>query len=297
MAVSARGGTMRIMISLDVADTFRQQGAVTDPGPHSAALAALPGSVEELVRVVQGVMVHVFWAGRYGLELSPGRQSEVNLRTVRRILDRVLELDAAPLDVARPPERRVVGNCRDHTVLLTAALRTHGVPARARCGFATYFLPDHFEDHWVCEWWDATRGRWVLTDAQLDALQQEALGLDFDPLDTPRDRFVVAGEAWRLCRTGAADPDTFGIGEFAGLPFVLGDLVRDVLALTGEEILPWDGRALMVPLDAPVPESDLPLLDRLAALSEACGSPDAAAGEAAWRELRPAVAAEPRLHG
>ncbi len=283
------------MLSADLADTFRRQSPVTEPGPHAAALDALPGEVDALVRVVQGLMVHVYWAERYGLDLSPERRDEVNLRAVGRMLDRVAELDDAPLDVARPVERRVVGTCRDHTVLLTAALRRHGVPARARCGFATYFLPDHFEDHWVCEWWDGARGRWVLTDAQLDGLQREALGLDFDPLDTPRDRFVVAGDAWRMCRTGAADPDDFGIFDMHGLPFVLADLVHDVAALTGEENLPWDGRALMVPLQAEVPAADLPLLDRLAELSVACGSADVAAGERAWRELAAVVAAEPRL--
>lgn len=281
---------------------FLGQGPVTDPGPHTAAVTALvgsvpalAGSVPALVTVVQGLLVHVFWAGRYGLDLTPERQVEVQLRTVCALLDRALELDPAPLGIARPVERRVVGNCRDHTVLLTALLRARGVPARARCGFATYFVPGHYEDHWVCEWWDAGASRWVLTDPQLDALQREVLDPDFDPLDTPRDRFVVAGEAWRLCRTGAADPRDFGIQDMAGLPFVLGDLVRDVLALTGEEILPWDARSIMVPLDAPVPAADLPLLDRLAELSAACGVA-AAGGGAEWRELAALVDAEPRLH-
>lgn len=288
---------MTIMgLAPDLADTFRRQGPVTDPGPHAAALAGLPDDVGELVRTVQGLMVHVFWAGRRGLELTPERRDEVNLRTAPAFLDRVLELDPSPLGVARPLERRVVGNCRDHTVLLTAALRARGVPARARCGFATYFRPGRYEDHWVCEWWDASAGRWVLTDAQADEFQQEVLGLDFDPLDTPRDRFVVAGEAWRLCRTGAAAPGDFGIHDMSGLPFVLGNVVRDVLALTGEELLPWDGRELMVPLDATVPDADLPLLDRLATLSAACGSTDVAAGADAWRELRDLAASEPRLH-
>ncbi len=284
------------MIDDDVAAAFLRPGPVSDPKSHGPALAALPGDVPALVGVIQGLMVHVFWAGRHGLDLPPERQAEVNLRTVPRILDRTLELDDAPLGVSRPLERRVVGNCRDHTLLLTAALRAHGVPARARCGFATYFEPGHFEDHWVSEWWDATAGRWVLTDAQLDDLQRSVLRPDFDPLDTPHDRFVVAGEAWRLCRTGEADPADFGIFDMHGLPFVLGDLVRDVLALTGEELLPWDDRGLMVSLEAPVPDADLPLLDRLAELSVACGSADVSAGTAAWRELSALVAAEPRLH-
>lgn len=241
-------------------------------------------------------MVHVFWAARYGLELTDERRDEVTLRSVERILARIRALDPRPLTQARALGSKVVGNCRDHTVLLVTLLRASGVPARARCGFATYFVPDHFEDHWVCEYWDVARERWVLVDAQLDALQREVLELDFDPLDTPRDRFVVGGAAWQACRTGRADPDAFGIFDMKGLPFVLGDLVRDVLALAGVELLPWDGRSLMVALGDDVPERDLPLLDRLAALSVAVGDEDAATADAAWRELVAQVAAEPRLH-
>jgi len=32
--------------------------------------------------------------------------------------------------------------------------------------------------------------RWVLVNAQFDGLMQEALNLDFDPLDVPRDRLL-----------------------------------------------------------------------------------------------------------
>ena len=38
-------------------------------------------------------------------------------------------------------------------------------------------------DHWVCEWWDAPAARWVRTDAQLDEVWRERLGIDFDVLD------------------------------------------------------------------------------------------------------------------
>lgn len=72
-------------------------------------------------------------------------------------------------------EKHLVGVCRHSNVLLAAMLRTQGVPARARCGFAGYFTPGKFEDHWVCEYWDAAEKRWILVDAQIDALQREKL--------------------------------------------------------------------------------------------------------------------------
>jgi len=272
---------------------FAVADGVTDPGRHRPLLDALPADVEQLVSVVQGLMVHVFWAERYGLELTEDRKQEVNLRTVARILDRVNELDDRPLDVARPPDRRVVGNCRDHTVLLCAMLRVRGVPARARCGFGAYFLPDHFEDHWVCEYWNADQQRWVLVDAQLDGLQQGALAITFDTLDVPRDQFVVGGLAWQRCRSGDADPDSFGIFDMKGIEFVLGDLVRDVLALNAVELLPWDPWGLMAPFGSPVPDEDLPLLDRLAQLSVAVGEPG---GDEEWRRLRELYLADPRLN-
>jgi len=36
--------------------------------------------------------------------------------------------------------------------------------------FGAYFEPDRYEDHWVCKYWTVDEGRWVMVDAQLDAL-------------------------------------------------------------------------------------------------------------------------------
>ena len=114
-----------------------------------------------------------FWADRYGLELDEARQSEVQIRPLSAKLERIAELDPRPLTEPRDPDKRLVGNCRDFTLLLVGLLRHQGVPARARCGFGRYFEPGHYEDHWVGEYWNAAQGRWVLTDAQMDALQSD----------------------------------------------------------------------------------------------------------------------------
>lgn len=245
---------------------FTKQGFITDPGEYAYLYDGLPSSLPELVRVVQGSTIHIFWAERYGLKLSPEREAEVQLRTMPRRLARMLEIDPRPLSQPRPLEKKLVGNCRDFTLLLVSLLRHQGVPARGRCGFGAYFLPKHYEDHWVAEVWDATEQRWRLVDAQLDAFQGEVLQVPFDPEDVPREQFIVGGKAWQMCRTGQADPESFGIFDMHGLGFVRSDFVRDVAALNKVELLPWDcwGIIEKPTLDDP---ADLAFLDELAELT------------------------------
>ncbi|WP_239067883.1 hypothetical protein [Actinomadura bangladeshensis] len=53
----------------------------------------------------------------------------------------------------------------------------------------------------------AFRHGWRLADAQLASTHiTTALAVDFDPMDVPRDRFLVAGAALRLTASSAADP-------------------------------------------------------------------------------------------
>ena len=154
---------------------YAQPGPMTDPHDQAHLFTDLPTDIPSLVKVVQGVMVHIFWADRYGLQLSDERKNEVNLRFIPKILTRINELDPRPLTVARRLDRKFVGNCRDHTTLLCSILRHQGVPARARCGFGAYFNPGTYEDHWVCEYWNADQQRWIMVDAQLDQFQRDRL--------------------------------------------------------------------------------------------------------------------------
>jgi hypothetical protein len=169
-----------------------------------------------------------------------------------------------------------VGNCRHFTVLTVAMLRAKGVPARARCGFGAYFNQGRFEDHWVCEYWNAGEARWILVDAQIDALQQAKLKPDFDVLDVPRNRFLIAGDAFAQCRAGETDPSSFGIFDMRGLWFITGNLLRDVAALNNMEMLPWDGWGMMPGPQGKLRDDQLALLDRLAAITQA---PDASFAE------------------
>lgn len=246
---------------------FSEQGRISTPGKYQGSFEHLPTTIPELVKIVQNTTIHVFWADHYGLQISPTRMEELQLRTTERRLEHTLKLDSRPIIEPRPVEKKIVGNCRDFSLLLVSLLRHVGIPARARCGFATYFLPNHFEDHWVAEYWDQVRQCWLLVDAQLDALQSSALKIGFDPLDLPRDQFVVGGKAWQMCLSGEQDPNQFGIFDMNGLGFVRGNLVRDVAALNKMEMLPWDcwGIILKEQLDD---INDLKMLEEFAALTE-----------------------------
>lgn len=262
---------------------YARPGVMTGAAQYTSLLQALPGDVSELVRIVQGVMVHVFWADRYGLSLDDERKSEVQIRPVAPKLERIFALDNSPLQMQRPPEHRLVGNCRDHSLLLAAFLQAKGIPARARCGFGTYFIPGHYEDHWMVEYWlpDAgspAGGRWVQVDPQLDALQREVLSISFDPLDMPTGAFITGGAAWLLCRSGEANPDDFGIFDMKGWDFIKNDLLLDLRALNKEELLPWDVCGLACVGYADLTREQLDLLDRVARLT--------LAGSEAFEELR-----------
>ncbi len=247
---------------------YAQPGPITAPGDQAALLDGLPTAIADLCRVIQGTMIHIFWAERYGLSKADIRGQETNLRHVPKMLARLRELDDRPLTQPRPLEKKLVGNCRDFTVMLCAMLRHQGVPARARCGFAAYFEPGRFEDHWVCEYWDAGQQRWVMVDAQLDAFQREALRIWFNPLDVPPDQFLPGGKAWQACRAGQVDPNFFGIFHMRGPGFVQSDLVRDLAALNKVELLPWDCWGLGDVNDKHVASAEeAALLDRAAALT------------------------------
>jgi hypothetical protein len=99
---------------------------MTDAREYAGLLDDLPRDIGVLVRIVQGLVIHVFWVRHYGLGVPTERRRELQLRGKAQKLARIRELDARPLTHARPPERRLVGNCRDFSLFLVAILRHQG---------------------------------------------------------------------------------------------------------------------------------------------------------------------------
>ncbi|MEW2297852.1 transglutaminase-like domain-containing protein [Streptomyces sp. NPDC006743] len=261
-------------------DFHGKQTPYSDPGDLD--VSGLPDDPGRLAGIVRDLIIHRGEGGRFGYAIPQDRlHLDAESRYVRAILRLLRERAGTPLTVPRPPEARFVGTCRDFALLHCSLLRATGTPARVRCGFATYFEEGAHADHWVTEF-RTPRGDWRLADPQLHHTYG---GLDFDPMDVPRDRFVVAADAWRACRAGRADPRRFGVTGLegvAGLWFVGGGVLRDLAALNGVELLPWDYWGREISDDAALTGDDLALLDEVAA----------ARTEA---ELRRLYAGDPRL--
>jgi hypothetical protein len=253
---------------------YTAPAVMTSAGRHAHLLDDLPSGIADLAAVGQGLVIHEFMAEGYGVTLSEEDRRTVHLRQVEKLLSAIVARDDRPLRIARVPAGRTPGNCRHFTVLMTAMLRAQGRPARARCGFGNYFPSGWHEDHWVCEYWQPDQQRWLLVDAQIDDRQQGWFPIDFDVTDVPRDRFVVAGQAWQQVREGNADPAAFGLSLIneAGDWWIAANLMRDAQALLNLEMLPWDGWGAMPGPDEPITDELAALFDDLAALTRA---PDA----------------------
>ncbi|WP_444876216.1 transglutaminase-like domain-containing protein [Actinoplanes aureus] len=207
---------------------YTRQTAFSDPRHHLAQLAALPDDVAGIAAVVRNLVVHYRASG---LEFPPARLSEIDSRWVDRMLDADASRFSEPLDVPRPEEQRIVGCCRDFTLLTVSALRAKGIPARSRVGFADYLEPDFHVDHVVAEYHDGRR--WIAVDAQL-AVEDVLLGPG---------GLRTAAQSWVTCRRGDADPDTFGVGggsPLRGLRIVAEYVLLELAHRRGDELLLWD---------------------------------------------------------
>jgi Transglutaminase-like superfamily len=262
-------------ISRRVLDHYARHSPFSTPGRHAALLDTLPSDPVGVARAIQGLVIYEHVAEPfYGCPLPEARRAESHIRPVERIIDTLLVLDERPLDVARPPQRRLVGICRHYMLLAIAIFRHHGVPARGRGGFGAYFNPGKFEDHWVCEYWKPDEGRWALLDSQFDDIFIRNLAIGHDVHDVPRDQFLTASDAWRGCRSGAFDPRAFGIefSQLRGLWFIAGSLIRDLAALNGCEVLPWDVWGAQPAPDTELSAAELAFFDEVALLT---ADPDA----------------------
>lgn len=269
---------------------YKSSAPMTAPGKYAAELRELPRDIGKLCEVIQGLILHRDIAPfAYDVKFSEARYNDGNIRPLADMIARILALDDHPIAIARPKEDRFAGVCRHFTLALCAVLRAQRVAARARCGFGAYFTKGKFEDHWVCEYWNDKQARWILVDAQIDDVLKNLLKPDFDPMDVPRDRFIIAGDAWQMCRSGRIDADRFGLTHVGlkGMWFIAGNVLRDLAALNRAEMLPWDVWGLMPKDDASMADESSSVIDGAAKLT--------LAGDDAFAQVRKLYDSDDRL--
>lgn len=209
-------------MTLQTSAAYSEQDLFTDPGSNGATLDVPPEIMDAVHQALNNTFIHVWKIRKFYPEQLAVRHHSVFVRSVRHLLEQVGALNTAPFSEVRPVEKKVIIDCRSFALLLCAVMRQRGVPARVRCGFASYLEPTHLQDHWVCEYWNGSR--WVMEDA--DVIKH----------DLSAEEFIPATKAWTLCRRGEVEASRFGFSSDKadrGLWAVRLDLLHDVAALCG----------------------------------------------------------------
>lgn len=220
--------------------SYATHTAWSNPGSFRHRLDELPSTPRDLADVFENFMIHHDVA-RLLSEANPRyADSDRALRTVERLLGAAFARDRRTLLARRYIPAYLNVTSRDFALIATSVLRSNGIEARVRVGFANYFRVDHWEDHWLCEY--RTGDEWRLLDAQLGWRARQALGIGFAVHDVPRDRFLSASQLWLAIRSGNIKAANCGRyhnrTRGAWLPAV--NLFKDVAALCGVEALPSD---------------------------------------------------------
>ena len=243
----------------DILDFYAAQSIFSDPGRTAGWLDGVPDGLADIRRLATQLVFHYRASGdplEHGF--TPDRLAEIDLRYAEDAFARLQALRAGSITAAREPTQCILGCCRDFTLLFVAMARNRGIPARARVGFAGYFDPSWWYDHVVAEVWDDVDKRWRLVEAQIpDGYVDLGSGRAIDPLDVPRDRFLVGADAWRAVRSGAMDPARSGVAPNLDLPFlqswtyIAHNLVFDLAALNKREMVLWETWGVLDSLEPP----------------------------------------------
>ncbi|HBG6315764.1 TPA: excinuclease ABC subunit UvrA [Clostridioides difficile] len=224
-------------------NNYKNQSIITNPKKFENKYQDLPKTPIELLKVVQSLVIHGDQGKLYGISFNKQQSDEELLRTIPQMLKRIFEINSNPLTIPRNPKQRLVGMCRDYSLLLVSLLRYRGFEARMRAGFANYFESElTYEDHWLVEYYDTLKKRWIRIDAQIDDIQKNYFQINFDTHDVGKtDGFLTGSEAWIRCQQGHAHPDDFGYNKnWKGWHSVKGNLLHDFNNMIGLELLPWD---------------------------------------------------------
>lgn len=168
--------------------------------------------------ITQGLVIHELAMRERGQPITAAQRCTKD-PTAADILHLAVRLHAAPLAEPRDWSQLVVGACFHSAILYCALLRDAGLPARARCGFASYLIPDLWTCHWVVERWDQ---RWILDDPDVNLR-------DLDPAT-----FRTGADAWQRCRY-LDESSLYGLPESTGWHELQGSVVCDVAALAKDE--------------------------------------------------------------
>lgn len=165
----------------------------------------------------------------------------------------------------REAKDKIFVTCRGQAILLAAILKSKGIPARVRSGFASYTNDDRiYLDHWITEYFDKESNKWIFVDADCCCNDD----IDFDIYDIPRDKFLTAAEVWRIYRNNKIDSLKLGHAyydiESKLLEIITTALFYDFHCLMNDEIIYLHHPKFLREKNFKLNEDDLIEIDNLA---------------------------------
>jgi hypothetical protein len=239
---------------------YSRQSEFTEPGDFAFMFDGLPASLTKLSDLMQSQVIHPLKAEDFGSTVVANRKGEEHLYPTAEDMLRVLERrNPDGLVKERSPEQRIVASCRYYSVLFTSILRSRGIPARLRYGFATYLQPGKLTSHAICEVWNSSEKRWMLFDPNKNMVA-------FDP-----DLFRFAGDLWLEYCSGENSLDACSDVTRPGPYVALDILFHDFYSVMGRELLYYDYALLRVNARLDVkslPGKQRKIMDRIAELMQ-----------------------------
>ena len=227
---------------------YKQTSLYTDLGLYKNFMKNLPDDINELCILQRKQIIHpvvfdipnirkqsnCFWGDMTKVPITRLDYEDDLFPTAISMISELLRKDKT-YNVNRKAEDKIHVTCRGEAILLAATLKAKGYSARVRSGFAPYIKYDGVSyDHWITEYYDEIKQRWVLVDADEHCPDHE---MEFDLNDIPRNKFIFGAEAYLGMRTGkykteeiyyASDPATLGLkASIHGLFYDFHSLMND----------------------------------------------------------------------
>lgn len=248
---------------------YRTPGRYTNPKEFRDFLQSLPDNSEEIVRFIKKILIHPIEAMHNHVKFNykNALRSQMAYRSINDILSNpnvCALLSQQTLDIQSSPAQRGIFSCDHHAVVFASILRLKGKPVRARCGFATYLVPDMYTPHWINEVYDEQNGKWKWIDPE------QAI------FDLEERSFLPAGNVWLALRNGQIALNKIVPDYRDGLDGVKYRLLNDLNALMKNELLNYDWMIKEAAPQKPkiftkpvanLDEGDYSLLNRLAEIS------------------------------
>jgi formylglycine-generating enzyme len=218
--------TKNVQFNGSVLDFYKQYSSFTDPGEYAYLYKNLPDSLPELCSLIKSQFIHPYTElPEYCEQIPKERWNEsVKYPTVKTILKGLLTYDSRGLVKDRKLQDRLVLGCHEYAILLASIIKYRGIPARVRCGHATYLIPEFHASHTICEVWNKDDKRWMLVDPGMNMV------------DFSRDKFDFSNDAWLKMQKKEIDPNIYGIpGQYSGLVSILAKVNIDLASILGNE--------------------------------------------------------------